>query len=252
VTTEGSPAAFVPEVLHYRFAFADTRPTCADVEKVLGYPPGAASAPVVATTQELLQSTEDLWSIEGGCVVYPAISLDRSQHHIDIRGVTFDVGKVVCGQLTGAEAMAVFVCTAGSGIEHMSRRLMSSGDPFTGFIADTLGSLVVENAMDRVQAQLALAMQARGLRITERYSPGYCGWRVDEQKNLFSLLPPDFCGVRLTESALMQPIKSVSGFIGLGATVTRRPYTCRLCDLEDCLYRRLRSDAGIGDGAPAV
>lgn len=248
--TEGARSA--NDVLHYRLSFADTQPTLADIEKVLGYPPGQASAPVVAASQELLPGPEDTWAIEGGCAIYSPISLDSDRHSLDIQGLPFDLGQVVSGQLTGAEAIAVFVCTAGSGIEELSRQQMSSGDPVIGFIADTLGSLVVENAMDRVQALLAEAMEARGLSITERYSPGYCGWRVDEQKQLFRLLPPDFCGVRLTESALMQPIKSVSGFIGIGRNVTRRPYTCRLCDLEDCLYRRLKSAAAPADRPPAV
>jgi hypothetical protein len=251
VQTESTSSA-AADVLHYRFTFADARPAPADIEKVLGYPPGQATPPVVAAVHELLDGTPDIWSIQGGCVLYPEISLDHRRHTVDVHGLSFDVGTVVCGQIAQAEAMAVFVCTAGSGIEETSRRLMSSGDPFTAFIADTLGSLVVENAMDRVQAQLALAVAPRGLHISERYSPGYCGWRVDEQKKLFSLLPPEFCGVRLTDSALMQPIKSVSGFIGLGARVTRRPYTCRLCEIEDCLYRKLKSDAASAGQAPAV
>jgi hypothetical protein len=40
----------------------------------------------------------------------------------------------------------------------------------------------------------------------------------------------------------MQPIKSVSGVIGIGRAVRRVPYTCRLCELEDCLYRRLSKE----------
>jgi hypothetical protein len=242
-TEEISPAA-ADDVFYYRFTFADARPEPADIEKVLGYPTGQASAPVVAAIQHLFRGSQDLWSIQGGCVVYPSITLDRRRHSVDIQGLNFDVGKVVAGQLTDAKAMAVFVCTAGSGIEQLSRQQMSSGDPVTGFIADTLGSLVVENAMDQVQARLAAAAKDRGLEISERYSPGYCGWQVDEQQKLFRLLPDGFCGVRLTDSSLMQPIKSVSGFIGLGARVTRQPYNCRFCDIGDCLYRKRRSEAG--------
>ena len=41
----------------------------------------------------------------------------------------------------------------------------------------------------------------------------------------------------------MQPIKTISGVIGIGAAVRKVPYTCRLCELEDCLYRRLQAPA---------
>ncbi|MCK7538940.1 MAG: hypothetical protein MZV63_52410 [Marinilabiliales bacterium] len=47
--------------------------------------------------------------------------------------------------------------------------------------------------------------------ITNRFSPGYCGWDVAEQHKLFSFFKDNFCGITLTESALMNPVKSVSG-----------------------------------------
>jgi hypothetical protein len=249
VQARGPGTDTATHVLHYRFALEAVAPTFAEVEKVLGYPPGQASAPVIATTQELLAGPAERWSIEGGCAIHTEVALDHRRHAATVQGLTFALGKIVCGQLAEAEALAAFVCTAGPGIEQLSRSLMSAGDPFTGFIADTLGSLVVENAMDQVQACLARAVGERGLHITERYSPGYCGWRVDEQQKLFQLLPDGFCGVRLTESALMQPIKSVSGFIGIGRRVTRNPYTCRLCDVADCLYRKRRTHLAPADAA---
>lgn len=76
---------------------------------------------------------------------------------------------------------------------------------------------------------------------TNRFSPGYCGWHVSEQHKLFSLFPaPEPCGVRLTPSALMMPIKSVSGIIGLGSHVRRMDYTCGLCDYLQCYKRKLK------------
>jgi hypothetical protein len=38
----------------------------------------------------------------------------------------------------------------------------------------------------------------------------------------------------------MEPVKSISGIIGIGENVRRRPYTCNLCDLKDCIYRKSR------------
>lgn len=232
------------EVLHFRLGIAEARPELTDVETVLGYGKGAAPAPVRDAVAELLAAGEELWTIEGGCVLYPLARVDAAAHRLVIENVELDVQRIVAGQLGRAEGAAVFLCTAGPGIVRLSRRLMAEGDPFTGFIADTVGSLVVERAMDVVQARLEQAMAARGLKITNRYSPGYCDWRVSEQQKLFQLLPPGFCGVSLTESSLMQPIKTISGVIGIGDAVRKVPYTCRLCELEDCLYRRLQTPAG--------
>jgi hypothetical protein len=227
-------------ILHFRMRFEESRPLAADVETVLGYAPGGAPEPVQDAIAELLASGEETWAIEGGCVLFPAIGVDLESHRLVVDGTTLDVGKVVSGQLAHAEDLAVFLCTAGAGVEALARRLMATGDPFTGFIADTVGSLVVERAMDLVQGRLEQFVSTWGERITNRYSPGYCGWGVEEQQKLFRLLPPGFCGVSLTETSLMLPVKSVSGVIGVGREARHSPYTCRLCDYEDCLYRRLQ------------
>jgi hypothetical protein len=231
------------EILHVRLAFEDARPPAEDVCTVLGYAPGAAPASVRETVSALLACDDGLWSIEGGGAFYPAAAVDLEERRLVVDGVTLDIGRTVAGQLARAEGVLVFLCTAGPGIEERSRRLMAEGDPFTGFIADAVGSLVVDAAMDRVHDCVEALAGARGLRVTNRYSPGYCGWHVSQQQQLFRLLPAGFCGVSLSESSLMKPIKTVSGVIGLGSDARRNPYTCRLCDLGDCLYRRLQPTA---------
>ena len=117
---------------------------------------------------------------------------------------------------------------------------MKERDLLKGYIYDVVGSEIVEAAADLMQESLEKAMIAAGKKITNRYSPGYCGWDVAEQHKLFQLLPDNFCRIRLTESALMDPVKSVSGLIGIGANVRMNPYTCSLCDLKDCIYRKVR------------
>ena len=100
-----------------------------------------------------------------------------------------------------------------------------------------MGSEIVESAMDKIQDDLEQKMEADGLHITDRYSPGYCGWSVGEQHKLFSFFPDNFCGITLTASSLMQPIKSVSGVIGIGSNVRRKGYVCQQCDMVNCIYR---------------
>jgi cobalamin-dependent methionine synthase I len=117
---------------------------------------------------------------------------------------------------------------------------MQEGDMIKGYVVDVLANAVVEEAMDRVQENLSQEMAAAGLNITNRYSPGYCGWDIAEQQKLFSLLPEGFVGISLTPSSLMQPMKSVSGIIGIGKAVRFNHYTCNLCDDTNCLYRNKR------------
>jgi cobalamin-dependent methionine synthase I len=121
-----------------------------------------------------------------------------------------------------------------------SRKSMQERDLLRGYIYDVVGSEVAEAAADIMQNELENNVSFSGKRITNRYSPGYCSWNVSEQHKLFQLMPDNFCGIRLTESALMDPVKSVSGIIGIGEFVKRNAYTCNLCDMKDCIYRRAR------------
>ena len=151
----------------------------------------------------------------------------------------FDMGKIILRQLRGAEAYALFVCTAGTAYEAYQQRLMKEGDMVRVFIADAIGSVIAEKAADQMELHLQNSIDKLGWHHTNRFSPGYCGWHVSGQQLLFPLFGGHTCGVHLTDSSLMVPIKSVSGIIGLGKDVRHLDYTCGLCDFQQC-YKRKR------------
>ena len=151
----------------------------------------------------------------------------------------FDMGKIILRQLRGAEAYALFVCTAGVEYEAFQQRLKREDDMVRVFIADALGSVVAEKTADRMEDALQESIDKLGWHHTNRFSPGYCGWHVREQQLLFPLFQGHTCGVELTDSSLMVPIKSVSGIIGLGPGVRHLDYTCGLCNFDKCYKRKL-------------
>ena len=101
--------------------------------------------------------------------------------------------------------------------------------------------MVTESAADIVESEVNKEANENGLKCTNRYSPGYCGWNVFEQHKFFSFLPDKFCGIELSESALMTPVKSVSAVIGIGKNCEKKEYQCSLCSLENC-YKRNRQE----------
>jgi cobalamin-dependent methionine synthase I len=98
--------------------------------------------------------------------------------------------------------------------------------------------VAVEKAMDAIQRKLAAKEGRIGKKLTNRFSPGYCDWPVGDQQQLFSLLPENFCGITLLETALMLPVKSVSGIIGIGEKVKYFDYPCKFCTMQKCFRRR--------------
>ncbi|MEE9574398.1 MAG: LacI family DNA-binding transcriptional regulator [Candidatus Neomarinimicrobiota bacterium] len=51
------------------------------------------------------------------------------------------------------------------------------------------------------------------------------------------ILERNFDGIEITDSALITPIKLVSGIIGLGENVKKKAYTCNICTMENCYLR---------------
>lgn len=163
---------------------------------------------------------------------------------LEPRRLTLDTPAMFNGAvgqfLAHSRFVASFVVTIGSALERLSRRWLKRGAIVRGMVADAIASEAAEAAAARCQQDVGDWAHARGLEITPRYSPGYCGMDVRQQAGLFAMLPAKRIGVRLTPSFLMTPIKSVSGLIGIGspADVTPEAYPCSRCDHPHCMQRR--------------
>lgn len=182
-------------------------------------------------------------------------TLDEEHNTLQINGRTMNVGKIITRQLSGSSLYAFFVCTAGDAFQQYQERLKAEGDIVREFAANAIGSVLAEKTADVMERELeAFLKDKHGLHHTNRFSPGYCGWHVREQQLLFATFPQSHnrttaqssnrppCGVRLTDSCLMIPIKSVSGVIGIGENVKKLDYTCGLCDYAKCYKRRRKTD----------
>ena len=156
-------------------------------------------------------------------------------------------GPIIKAQLRGSEALCWFVATAGMAFERYQQRLMQEGDMVKVYLANEIGSLLAEKTADCMEEILQQQLTPKGLCRTNRFSPGYCGWNVSEQRKLFALLPPHPCDITLTDSCLMIPIKSVSGIIGIGHNVRKHDYTCGICQLSSC-YKRKKKEVLSEDG----
>lgn len=207
------------------------------IERVLGYRERPPKEDISRLIAELLVEAEKQVVIRCGyLLLWPEeLAVERDQLRLD--GHTWRMGKIIAGQLKGITGLALFVATIGQQFDVWSRDFFTRGADLEGYIADAIGSEIVEATVDRLEELVTDEAQERGLGCTNRFSPGYCEWHVSEQHALFALLPDRFCGISLTDSALMVPIKSVSGIIGMGLGLAKKEYQCSLCNLEDC-YRR--------------
>jgi hypothetical protein len=224
----------------YNFDFGDLKLDASQIESVLGYKEGDDRELVAGLIEEILAESQEISNIKAQFTVFNDIQFDNIAKSIGINKLEFQIKKTVFVQLKNSDSVAIFLCTAGEEIGIRCRKFMNERDFLRGYIYDVVGSEIVEAAADIMQDDLERIMLASGKRITNRYSPGYCDWDVAEQHKLFQLIPENHCGIKLTPSALMKPVKSISGIIGIGTNVKKNPYTCGMCDMKDCIYRRVR------------
>lgn len=224
----------------FHFDFKDLKISSSRIESILGYKEGDDRELVSDLIEEILTKSQEISNINVEFRVFDDVHFENDTKSVEINKVRFEVKKIVFTQLKKSDSVALFLCTAGAEIGIRSRKAMQEKDLLKGYVYDVIGSEIVEAAADLMQAELEKSMLDSGKKITNRYSPGYCGWDVAEQHKLFQLIPDNHCGIKLTPSALMDPVKSVSGIIGIGKNVKYNPYTCRMCELKDCVYRRAR------------
>lgn len=109
-----------------------------------------------------------------------------------------------------AEKVALCICTIGRELEEESASLMRENELLRALVLDALGSEAVEEVAN--QSDEIIVKEAINLDLwpSKRFSPGYGKWDIKEQKLIFKILPAKKIGVRLNESYMMIPRKSIS------------------------------------------
>ncbi|MGD8539418.1 MAG: vitamin B12 dependent-methionine synthase activation domain-containing protein [Candidatus Aminicenantes bacterium] len=109
-----------------------------------------------------------------------------------------------------AEKVALCICTIGPQIESESARLVKTDALMKGLILDAIGSEATEQVARQTDKRLCQKAREMDLWPSKRFSPGYKSWVIEEQRYVFQVLPGEEIGVKLNESCMMIPRKSVS------------------------------------------
>jgi hypothetical protein len=205
----------------------------------LGYPKKRQVRSVIASAvDECLKDASDLidakylFTFENVLMVAHPASVIRET-------LAFE-SHVISRLLEQCTKIIVFVATIGERLEDTARNLADEGNMVRSFALDATGSAAVEQVADHVQEMASDMGRSWGLAASRRFSPGYCDWKIEQQRLLFDLADAHLIGVRLTDSGLMIPQKSVSGIIGLGPFESNvRSYNpCPDCTRGECVGRR--------------
>jgi hypothetical protein len=166
-----------------------------------------------------------------------AVTIDSEKHRIAIEEVVFETGRIVTGSLKKSSSLVLFIATIGDHVENLSKQLMKDGHALEGLIVDLIGSEMAEAVVEYLHKHIENSVSNNGLGVSNRYSPGYCNWNVSDQQKFFPLFKGNDCGITLTKSSLMLPVKSVSGIFGVGPDLKRAAYKCNVCSHLQCIMR---------------
>ncbi len=144
-----------------------------------------------------------------------------------------------------ASALALFAFTQGPELGDMIEKKFKE-NLAVGYMLDAIASFSTDMASHVAEYLFFRHLTAQseiycGNRVL-LYSPGYCGWHVSGQEKLFDYLRPEQIGIRLTDSSLMVPLKSISGVLVAGAPSIHRfadtyPF-CATCKTRTCRGRQ--------------
>jgi hypothetical protein len=115
-----------------------------------------------------------------------------------------------------ADRLALFALTMGSKVSARIKECFKKNDFALGSMLDSVASLAAENAVEVYEENFYKLTKKKNTareNYVLSYSPGYCGWHISSQKNIFEYLHPERIGISLNDSYLMSPIKSVTGVL---------------------------------------
>ena len=208
------PVHLVPEDIARKLRVDTTRPGYAVMSEVVG----------IARSLVHLKAVYD--------ISYVGV---KERETVEIAGVVFR-SRVLRHNLERAQKVFPFIMTVGPELE---RTAASLGDLLRQYYLEEIANTVLERAADWLAEKLSRRWGFPGLSCM---SPGSLeDWPISEQIKLFSLFgdTEKSVGVRLTNSLLMVPRKSISGIL---FPSEEGFISCRLCPRENCPSRKADYD----------
>ncbi len=115
--------------------------------------------------------------------------------------------------LQDCEDITFIAVTIGEDLMKYSEKAYEEGKLWESTIANILGSYAVEALIEKFHKSKRQEKMKKGIYSSPRFSPGYGDWDLCNQKHILSLLNtnPD---IRVDESYMLHPIKSITAVIG--------------------------------------
>jgi len=230
-----------PESMVERFEPEDVTPTPKQVARYIGGSKYKMDGEIRGQTVAAIGQGMHLTAPKMVYAVYPVMGISKSGNLCLGNGSSLTVPP---GELDPqVSCLVAVICTLGSALEQMCRRLSVKRELLEAVILDAMGVAVLEALSDKTYELVGELAGRNKLYTGCRFGPGISGMDISNQTVLFSLVKGAKIGVRLNKKMVMIPNKSVSFFVGLTSdkSARRNIYKCQACPRKDCQFRIIHS-----------
>lgn len=212
-----------------------------DVEEALGYlgvrgqPAPELREQVAAVAAELAEKIEPR-------SLYRVFPLERSAQGIALAGAGVTLtGSLAERMLADCGRAALLGCTLGWEFDRLLEETQRR-DMARAVILDACGSALVEAGCGRAEEELRGRLA--GQYLTDRFSPGYGDLPLALQRPICAALEAEKrLGLHVTESLMLDPVKSVTAVIGIAhVPQMARIRGCEHCGMRESCTLRKRGD----------
>ncbi len=213
----------------------DFQLTKEDVLRGQGIEPERASNRLLESAESVIDEAHSLIQPAG---LYTIVKVNEFNHQkVIFEGGSFE-GSLVARAMAGAEHLNIAACTIGEPLESRVQEMMSE-NPVRAVALDGAGIAAIRKTAQTVEDIISKEACEIDSSLGMRAQPGQEGWPIEQQRQLFSVLPGDEIGIRLTESCLMIPRKSVSFVIPRGDALSDSVSPCDFCSKRNrCEWRK--------------
>ena len=133
------------------------------------------------------------------------------------------------------------VYTAGEKLEAETAKASSNGDLLLAYIYDLIGLIVLDKVSKTIKNLCEKKARSLGWGTGPFLSPGSVhGWDIAEQKKICSIFPLGKINVKLLDTSVLSPFKTISCLIALGPEyeTSKVGTTCLVCSKKnECLMK---------------
>jgi len=197
---------------------------------------------ILQTTREEIKEGYDLFKPIG---IYSKVMIRNigSEGRINLEnGSHLEINNSILNLLRGTSYLVFGLSTIGNHLDKKVAELFAQNEYLKAIALDAVGTVAAKFLSNYIKNLVYQEAKEQSFQTTKYFSPGSGDWDISQQKNIFQIIPANKIGVKLTDSCMMIPQKSLSWVIGVGNNIIipykDESHSCKICMDENCQFRK--------------